>query len=371
MHSVFSPSKSHRFMACTASHALEQNYPDSYSDAAREGSRAHALAEHCLNTLTKPSQFKNGSIIEHDKGNGETAYEISETNSPNIAKHAQFDISDDMVDAVSIYYEYVLAKQVDIEFSAERRIDIIPDLCYGTADCVFIRDTTLYIIDFKYGAGVGVSAKNNEQLMCYALGVMRASDTPRRAKLIIIQPRHRGGRIDEWVISREDLESFGVTLSQTIQDIENEKVSFSIGNHCKFCKAQGDCPEKAKVYTRDYDNRKSLSIVDILNKADEIREWLKAVEQSAFDRLRSGERIEGWKLIDRQARSKIRNEKEAIEQLESLGYSVSEKSILAIGKLKKIVPDNILSQYVIKESSGKVLAKENDPRSETDLGKDF
>lgn len=40
---------------------------------------------------------------------------------------------------------------------------------FGTADFLMIRENTLYVVDFKYGKGVAVSAIDNPQMKLYAL----------------------------------------------------------------------------------------------------------------------------------------------------------------------------------------------------------
>ena len=45
-------------------------------------------------------------------------------------------------------------------------------LGFGTGDCVIVADGMLHIIDLQYGLGVLVHAKENSQLMCYALGAL-------------------------------------------------------------------------------------------------------------------------------------------------------------------------------------------------------
>ena len=44
-HAVLSPSSASRWLACTPSARLEQQFPDSSGDAAREGTLAHAISE--------------------------------------------------------------------------------------------------------------------------------------------------------------------------------------------------------------------------------------------------------------------------------------------------------------------------------------
>ena len=44
-HALLSASSAHRWLACTPSARLEEQFPDTTSDAAREGTLAHELAE--------------------------------------------------------------------------------------------------------------------------------------------------------------------------------------------------------------------------------------------------------------------------------------------------------------------------------------
>ena len=47
---------------------------------------------------------------------------------------------------------------------------------FGTGDCVIVADGTLYIVDYKHGKGVEVSAVDNPQMMLYALGALELFD---------------------------------------------------------------------------------------------------------------------------------------------------------------------------------------------------
>ena len=41
---------------------------------------------------------------------------------------------------------------------------------FGTSDCIILGDGHMYVIDYKHGKGVEVSAEDNPKLKCYALG---------------------------------------------------------------------------------------------------------------------------------------------------------------------------------------------------------
>ena len=44
---------------------------------------------------------------------------------------------------------------------------------FGRCDCIMFGEDTLIITDYKHGKGVPVSAKENPQMMLYALGALK------------------------------------------------------------------------------------------------------------------------------------------------------------------------------------------------------
>lgn len=43
---------------------------------------------------------------------------------------------------------------------------------FETSDAILISDGTMHVIDYKHGLGILVSAENNPQMKCYALGAL-------------------------------------------------------------------------------------------------------------------------------------------------------------------------------------------------------
>ena len=90
-----------------------------------------------------------------------------------------------MEDCTSGYAEYVL-EQVEATKETctdpivliEQRVDFSRwvEQGFGTADCIIIADGTLRVIDYKHGLGVLVSAEENPQMQCYALGALELFD---------------------------------------------------------------------------------------------------------------------------------------------------------------------------------------------------
>ena len=66
-HALLSASSAHRWMGCTPSARLEQEFADQESEAAAEGSAAHALAEHKLRKALKLRSRKPVSKYDCDE----------------------------------------------------------------------------------------------------------------------------------------------------------------------------------------------------------------------------------------------------------------------------------------------------------------
>ena len=156
-HAVLSASGSHRWLNCTPSARLELEFENTGSEAAREGTAAHALCEHKLKRALHMRSRR--PVSDYD--------------------------SDEMEECTDAYAEFVMeqyeaAKQVckDPVVLIEQRLDFscyVPD-GFGTGDCLIISDDRLHIIDFKYGMGVLVEAEDNPQMKLYALGALTVYD---------------------------------------------------------------------------------------------------------------------------------------------------------------------------------------------------
>ena len=140
-HSILSPSGSHRWLNCTPSARLEQEYAGSESEAAREGTAAHALCEHKLKRALRMRSKRP----------------VSDYN------------SDEMEECSDAYVDFVMeqveaARQVckDPIVLIEQHLDFswyVPD-GFGTGDCIIVSDDRVHIVDFKYGIGILVEAES-------------------------------------------------------------------------------------------------------------------------------------------------------------------------------------------------------------------
>lgn len=337
-HALISPSACHRIGYCPASVALSKDIPNESSPYAEEGTAAHRLCE--IDLLC--------TLENRGRTEAEQAEWIETT-----AKYP------DMFGHVSTYVKYVneVMGATPLYAAVEVRLPLAELTgeadAYGTADCVVITGDTIHVIDFKYGQGVEVSAKQNVQLCMYALAAMAELDPDSvfygiaNVKLHIVQPRMNN--IDQWEISRELLETrFAVHMRRSadralylVDHPDEIKVGYPFvvakgeqaggdfaepsDDVCRFCLAKATCPvlrqvtvdaleqefddlpaeaPKAELPVQVVEQLKEIPVPDTperLVRAYEwlpvIRMWIDAVDASMFAMLNTHGETGGYKLV--------------------------------------------------------------------------
>ena len=174
-HALLSPSGSHRWMNCTPSARLEEPLPESTSAAAEEGTVAHELAEYALSKYLAGEYMPLLDELPTPKEISENKYYSSEM--------------DKYVTDYVCYVCDIFEMCGDANMYLERKFDLTSYVndCFGSCDCAIEGTNILNIIDLKYGKGVRVEAKDNTQLMMYALGVLRSLSPKRQAEIETIK----------------------------------------------------------------------------------------------------------------------------------------------------------------------------------------
>jgi len=343
-HRKYAASAAHRFVACTASHALEATIKDERtSKYAAEGTRAHAFAAYLLTGGT----LEPGEQIAYEDGD-ETVSTI---------------VDSETLESIAPYLDFVKqnldsgAVDLRVEFAA----DVIPDKLGGTADAVFRRRDTLHVCDLKYGEGVLVDPEENAQLMCYALACLPHYPGVKQVCLNIIQPRARGETIKQWRCSIARLNEFFAELLEATSAIESNDTHFNRGDHCQFCKALHGCPSYFEAIEPVPKGNEMVTVEQrayILDHLEDIRRLCNAVEEEALDLLRNGATVPGWKLVQKQGRSKWNAD--AFDELAML-EGMTENKLIGITEARKLLGKEI-DRYTVKESSGVTIARETDKR---------
>ena len=357
-HAVLSASSSHRWLNCSPSARLEQEFEDRETEAATEGTAAHALCEHKLRRALKRQSRK--PISKYD-------CEEMDIHTDN---YVQF-----VLETISQAREHCADPIINIE----QRLDFS---CYvphgfGTGDCIIIADKTLHIIDFKYGQGVLVEAENNPQMMLYALGALRIYDTLydiEDVAMTIYQPR------------RENISTWTITVSNLLSWAENELVSkaklafdgkgeYMPGPWCTFCKAAVKCrawaEEKLALAQYEFAQPPLLTdaeIEEILGKLDDLTRWADEIKSYAQDAaLNHGKQWHGYKVVEGRSVRKYSDEEAVIEAANAAGYhDIFRKTFLPITEMEKLMGKQefaeVLSGLIIKPAGKPTLVPITDKR---------
>ena len=357
-HAVLSASSSHRWLNCNPSARLEQEFEDHETEAAAEGTAAHALAEHKLRKALKMRSRK--PVSKYD--------------------------SDEMDTYTDGYVEFVLealeeAKQLcsDQKVLIEQKLDFscyVPD-GFGTGDCLIVADRLLHIIDLKYGQGVLVNAVENPQMMLYALGALRIFDclyNITEVSMTIYQPRREN--VSTWTISVEELNDWAEqTLKPKAELAFKGEGEYSPGAWCQFCKAAVKCRARAeaKLQLAKYEFAKpplltDAEIGDILGKLNDLTKWANEIIAYAQDAAVShGKQWPGYKLVESRTNRKYIDEDAVIEAARSAGYTdIFKKSLIPITEMEKLMGKKtfaeVLGSLVIKPQGKPTLVPASDKR---------
>lgn len=232
-HAILSASGAHRWMNCLPSARLELEFDNTGSEAAREGTAAHALCEHKLKKALKMRSKRPISDYDSD--------EMEEC-------------SDAYVDFVMEQYAAVRQNCKDPVILIEQKLDFscyVPD-GFGTGDCLIIGDGKLHIIDFKYGMGVLVDAEENPQMMLYALGALGIYDMLydiEEVSMSIFQPRREN--VSTYTMTADALREWGDTVLKPKAEMAYKgEGEYCPGEWCTFCRAAVKCRARAEEKLR-------------------------------------------------------------------------------------------------------------------------
>lgn len=367
-HALLSASGAYRWLKCPGSARLEDKFEDEPSIYAAEGTLAHEMAElkivkHFTADL-RPSEFKK-RINELKKNELYTAEMDRYTNE---------------------YRDYINDIYLSFEskpfFLAEQRVDFssyVPE-GFGTVDCTLVGDKVIHIFDLKYGKGVPVTAENNPQGMLYALGTyleQSAIDEIEKVVIHIIQPRIKN--TSSFEISSEDLLKWAESIKDVAQKAYEGSDEYHVGEHCGFCKANGNCRKQAEKYMNieilDPALLTDEEIGEGLAKVKELSKWAKKFEDYALIRAQNGGNVKGWKLVAGRGGNRTFTDKAVAAQLlEEVGLDREEiykTELISVTAAEKLLGEETLykiaGNYIQKPEGKPTLATLDDKRPALEL----
>lgn len=374
-HAKLSASGSKRWLTCTPSAGLEEDFEDSESEFALEGTAAHEYSEILLT-------IELGLGDEESLDKTRTQKIEFETNnrffSNEMADHCKT-----YVDLVIERYHAALATTPNAQISIEERLDFsawVPE-GFGTGDTLIIANDYIEVIDLKYGKGVKVDAEDNTQMRLYGLGAMDAYDMLydfKEIRMTIVQPRL--DNIVTEVLSIDELRSWGDDYVKPRALLADKgEGEFCAGDHCGFCKARHTCRDRAEYYMEleKFESKKApllsvAEIAEILAKASALQKWAEDIQGYALEQAeKHGIKYPGWKLVEGKANRKISDEDAVATVLDLEGYTdeqIYNKKMKGIGDLEKLLGkkqfETFAGPYVIKPPGKATLAPETDKRPE-------
>lgn len=364
-HALLSASGARRWLFCTPSAKLEEQFPDSTSTYAEEGTLAHELCEIKVNKalLGMPTKTYN-STLKKIKGN-----DLYQT---------------EMDKYTDEYLDYILEKVHSFDSPptviVEKKVDFssyVPE-GFGTADCIILGDGELHIVDFKYGKGVEVSAEYNPQMMLYALGAYLEYSflfQIEAVKMTIVQPRI--GNISEYsMLVEELLEWAELIVKPKAQMAWLGNGDYTAGEHCKFCRARASCRERARknLETENFELKKGplLSpdeIGEALKKAIDLAKWAEDLKEYALAESLKGNDIPGWKAVEGRGSRNFTDNDLAIKKLKEAGIAeelLYERKQYTLAQIEKVVGTKdfkkIVGDLVVKNPGKPTLVVDTDKR---------
>lgn len=271
-HSLLGPSGSKKWMGCPAALVVEKDIPNESGQAAINGTSMHTVSEVVLNRIIAggkklSAKTYKGCYVENEGKGPVKAH-------PKAPKGGVL-VNDDMVKQCDAYIDHwrpllEVAEFVQLEMRADLTRILHPGFeidgnkvkTFGTADMVMVMKKTdgsymLIVGDLKTGRHK-VEAKENKQLMLYALGLLRKLQTMydiTTVRLVIFQP-YCGGA-SEWDITVEALDIFAKFASKravaALDAYSRGKKGLTRADFrpsvdaCQWCRFADQCSARAKA----------------------------------------------------------------------------------------------------------------------------
>ena len=371
-HALLGPSNAYQWAACPPSARLSEGLPDTGSEAAKEGTLAHELAELKLRNYFHSVDF----------GKRKLAAAVKKLKENPLWNDEMMGYTDDYMDYVKAA---ALSFPAEPTVAIEKKVDIseyVPE-CFGTADCLLIGGGVIHVIDFKYGKSPSgrVEAENNLQMQLYALGAWTASRMLYRVdriRMSIVQPRLPDG-ITEWEIPLEKLLETGEWIRERAQLAwKGEGEYHPDEKTCRFCRAKSRCRARAEkniemAFAPAKGKLPPLISNEEMGKyllqGQDVAKWLSDLQDCALQECLAGRDVPGWKAVEGRSTRKWTDMDAAFGRLIESGINAAvlwERKPVTLAQIEKIVGKKdfaeCVGEYVVKEPGKPALVQESDNR---------
>lgn len=352
-HAVLSASGASRWLACTPSARLEEQFPDSTSEYAKEGTLAHEVCElkvrkNLIEQMptriynTKLKKLKENELWQDEMDKFTDAY---------------LEYIQELVHSYSCSPAVMVEKKVDFS-------QYVPE-GFGTADCIVIAEGTMHIIDFKYGKGVAVSAENNPQMKLYALGAYLEYSMLypiEKIKMAIVQPRLENEASESEIFVAELMDWAENVVKPLAEKAYKGEGTYIAGNHCRFCRAKATCRERARMNLEasKFEMKAGALLSDTevgeaLKMAQDLAKWVEDLKEYALTESLKGKIIPGWKAVEGRSVRAFKDTDLAIKTIVDSGI---DEILLYDRKIKTLAQiEKLLGAKQFKELVGELVEK--------------
>lgn len=314
-HAPLPPSASKRWLTCFPSQGYIRRLIElgtikkrESGPAAQRGTRIHEIAEPWLRALLANPKAKYKPAAKADKG------EVAEAKA---------------------YVEFCLrrweqAQELDPKAmcGVEHR-STVTDECWGSCDFWIFAAKRFTSIDLKSGRET-VETDGNTQLFIYALGIIMANRfVVREVELCLWQPNAFDGQdpdrgvvydqarfVEETKKVKAGIAEATRYLDPTIDDVETYLAKLVAGDHCGWCDALGVCPEarrrNSEISSKNFSpvpidraepppptTLEPDQVAEIMRRAPMFVAWLDAVQTRALELMHKGQRVPGFKVVQK------------------------------------------------------------------------
>lgn len=356
-----------RRFACPGSYRLEQQAPTPPSSKyADEGTMLHYFT---LEKIFDQQMLPDDLVGSWHAGQQLTANHLDEMIWPALKQ----------IDALLDRYA-----PGQYSFIAEARVSYpgYEDV-FGTCDLIIDTDEATIVADLKFGRGVMVSIEDNYQLRFYAGAAMLTDSTAdmfhpdKPIVLAIIQPANPEP-LQVREVSHVEIDTFAGLVDDLAHRILNESddLEFETGDHCRWCNAAATCPEKnkqidlmLKISPTQDPFIDPVEFGQLVKMAEEADAWAKAVRRTAYNELKKGCDIDGYKLVEKRRTRVWTDEAAAADRMRTAGLNDPyDRAILSPAKAEKSVKElggspRDLADLIEARSSGLTMAPSSDRRA--------
>jgi hypothetical protein len=177
------------------------------------------------------------------------------------------------------------------------------------------------------------------------------------------------------IVDHAALDAFEARVRATIAaigaDLEEDPVP---GKWCRWCKAAAVCPARtgaASAIVSDDIETETLDADEIgyyLGIASELEDWIRAIRSHAYRTLQEGDKVTGYKLVQRRRTRRWSDQEGAERFLRSHGVNeiFEDPKLVSPARAEKLLKgaadSDDLGQFIELTSKGSTIAPQDDPR---------